>query len=527
MALTDFITTIEIRPNVVGSDAINWMRAKAKDLFDDRNTHKVPGDFDSWFNGFVDAHQPLWNQLGGTRVDVDIDVGSLSDMELVGILGSVNGRYDSAMRDISYACFIYGRGSTLNTLFDGHQWRGGGNSSYPDWVFTGQLGSGTKWTRILSRMITKSEKALKQNKSTNSRGQILVCNTRMGEYRAKEILELAKRGMATMGGLRADIKSIKEKSVGLSVAIVAEPHHFLRFGTHNGVDDGSCFKAGSDFEYAPFCIADHPRSVVYYTKSSIDGSTSKIFGRAWGAVFPDCAITSNVYPNRDTQSRALVNLLIGKALDSVFKNLWEDGLVSKPGGECINHDDDGIVYLNGDEILYRPRHANFSPPIMALKEADYCRTVGVGQCEHCDETIQSHWRYNSVAGGGFVCGCCSDESYVYSERYNTLILAADAIHDDYHKDYIYEHDAVELVNHTVTYFESARLCNDGEFHLDDHCVVLASGGYSPQDQCTKCYCGEYYDTDDVILLEHGEYAGQYSYCNDPRLVEIDDEWGIV
>lgn len=484
------VTTTE-KP-IVSDERRDWLQIKAFEQWDLRDTSDVEANCVDWFNTVMDAHTAVHKIIGGTRTDIKIDLAALSNQCIMTMIGPDDSDYRLSFNELATLIDIFDR-DAFNILFRGDY----SGQRWPDWIFSGQLKSGMKATKVLSRTIVKIKKLVATDQFDNT-----VARTFHNRVGLEKRLDRAAHHISTLGNIKADIAKFKAESEPLTVSIVAEPHHFLRMGKWPYVDLESCYRSGHQYDMAPFAISYHPRSVMFYVKRD-----KKVIGRAWGGLFRDCAISTNIYPNRDTSMKAVIRSTINKALSELYSSLWSEGLKTQ---KITISGAGGIVYYNGDAKIHKPSDPDFKRPNFWLDGKGINRDSDepIADCDNCGEPIHEDDDYEMIEDDR-ICQHCIEQNYIYVESRNTYMLSEDTIYDDIDDEYIWGDDAVELVD----------------------------GRYTHLDNAVELYTGEYALPNDVVDIEWGDYEGAAAHRDDEALIyregEEDDSeysgesgWGI-
>ena len=521
--MTTIPTTTEIQHDrVISEERLEWLRERSGHYWNKRNTYSVEIDCNTWHKLVVNKHQAVWNKLGGSRRDILVDLGSLTDKEIYLLLEETNGgKYTEVVQEIRHLVQITKIGDVGSKLYNEL------NES-EEWILSGKLKSGIKAGKAINRTFSNFLKKLDKDPSYQYTCCLSLSSPLPPDVLRERVDVLRERikacnslGLSQLGDLRSDIKAMKNNDSGLTVAIVAEPHHFLRLGSHSGVDTGSCFKSGGQYQFAPFVIGLHDRSVVYYVKRG-----KQVIGRAWGAIYPDCAIVSNVYPNTDTSAKAVTNLLIHKSLEQLYSTLWGDRLRSR--GHTVRGS--SLVYHNGDCVAYVPDHSDFSAPSFHLCHEGYIRDSEedcLGSCRECGDTLFEGDSYEYVHEE-FYCGDCVRSLFAYVNSIDEYVPRDETCFDEINIEAILCDDAVTLACGTTTHRHEARYCrHDGEYYRYHECVQLATGDYAHREQARETYDNDYYLIDDTVYMAWGIHEGEHAHIDDPDLeTDYHGDYGI-
>jgi hypothetical protein len=499
------MTATKTKPAVISVERRAWLKDKAREQWNKRQTEDVTNDFTGWFDDVMACHEDTHNILGGSRAEFSVDIGKLSDKALLSMMeasGTVD--YRHAFRELAWLVASIDE-KIHRELFSERE------SHWPDWVFSGKVASGTKATKVLSRCVARGRKLFETEPQ-----KIQAYDMFAPKSAYTVAFNRADRYISEIGGIKADVDKFRKESEPLTVAIVAEPHHYLKMGYHENVDTGSCYKSGSEFQTAPFAIALNEKTVMYYVKRG-----DKIIGRAWGALYKDSAISCNLYPNVDKGLKAMIRGAINRGLCQLFATLWGDGGLSTEKFKTAGASN--IIYHNNDGRLHKPSDPNFSPPRFVLHGdgiAIEAEDVGCPDyaCEDCGCDIYADDGNYRHLDHGVVCERCLEQDYVYIESDGDYVSECEATYDDIDDVYILTDDAVELIGGKWTHQANANELYDGRFALIEDSIQLEWGPLEGEYAQTGDDALEHrtedddtYDDDGELDTEADEYAGEYGW----------------
>jgi len=237
---------------------------------------------------------------------------------------------------------------------------------------------------------------------------------------------------------------------GYTVVITTEPAAFLRMACMK-CDRGSCFRAGCQYEYAPLIIAENHGTFIGYIKDGNDEVKARCWGMEHGA---DWLIT-NIYQRG----------VSGDCSKQVFTLAMQELHGESPTGTVSIGECTG-VYLNGDNIGTADHEHRW-----------YLETVSGFvrgcTCDHCGD--RCHDEECTIVDDNAVCDNCLGEHYAYVDGCEWT-HTDNVTYCEYESEYVWNDDAVELL--------------DGEYTHSDNAVLLKLGTHR----------GEYMHTCDVQLV---------------------------